>query len=344
MPTSSVLVKLTKNVCKSRYSMSKDPNICSPLELQEKNSMNLSSKRLPTWCTNATQTSRHFHLLDWNAWSDLKWPNLISHKNWKTFFWFSRGKNMPNTYIYIHLKSIHLCVYINIEKLFIIPIAQLVLYRARYPGHIGRITLPKQKTITLILANHGSQLFKFWFMIQPFHKFCIKSPFTSTPCPSCHAFLRQGHLSQLLLLSSLMWFIRLGTVVTKSILRTSSTFALFKVTCWIVNPSQFKKLHKTWRIFWQLSDGSSINCFQFLPCEYIMLHLESNNQGFFLKELCPQTHAIGTLKPFTCRMIQWFHTVKSWKLLFKRRGFRECQKVGRYYGMTGSCPGLTSYT
>ena len=96
-----------------------------------------------------------------------------------------------------------------------------------------------------------------------------------------------------------------------------------------------RSFNKTWRIFWQLSDGSSINCFQFLPCEYIMLHLESNNQGFFLKELCPQTHAIGTLKPFTCRMIQWFHTVKSWKLLFKRRGFRECQKVGRYYGMMG---------
>ena len=40
---------------------------------------------------------------------------------------------------------IDIFTHIYIEYLFIIPIAKLVLYRGRYPGHIGRITLPTQK-------------------------------------------------------------------------------------------------------------------------------------------------------------------------------------------------------
>lgn len=71
-----------------------------------------------------------------------------------------------------------------------------------------------------------------------------------------------------------------------------------------------RSFNKTWRIF----DNSRMDLLfrstvsNSCPVSTSCCIWNQTTKGFFLKELCPQTHAVGTLKPFTCRMIQWFHS------------------------------------
>lgn len=104
------------------------------------------------------------------------------------------------------------------------------------------------------------------------------------------------------------WFHRIRNGWTRRILRTSSTFALLRWLAELWTHRNSRSFTKHGGSFDNSRMDLLLTVSNFCPVSTSCCIWNQTTKGFFLKELCPQTHAIGTLKPFTCRMIQWSHS------------------------------------